>query len=346
MVGGDDTDRRHEHDGAVAHVLTRAYGLETPRTRLLNRESVNSVWRVDTPDGRYALKRLGRTVTPAWLAFESVAMSRIAAEIPVSLPVLTLTGASSAAYDGSTWQLRPWRLGRPFDSTRLDDIERAGTFMSSLHGIPVEGMPADGHCSTRNLEFWIGTQRPLHTVLDEVDEITAPYAGAAVRAAARRAYSGVLLRARTELAGYADLPEVLTHGEVAGSNLLYREDGELECVLDWDALQLRSRVYDIARALLFLPRRGRSGGFQVVPDRAKAVLDAATTHQRLTLDELKALIPVLELNFVPSPDYLRQIVRHTPGIVEWYLGWRAEGAATVRDILSPLVNTAGRRTAP
>ncbi|MBL1097936.1 phosphotransferase enzyme family protein [Streptomyces coffeae] len=330
------------HNTTVARVLTREYGLGAHTTWSLDRESVNSLWRVETSDGQYVLKRLGRDIAPRWLAFEGAALPRIAAAgIPIAPPLPTATGAGSVVHDGSVWQLRPWRRGRPFDSARPGDIEQVGAFLSALHRVPVEGLPADGHCSTRNLEFWLATERPPHEVLDEVDEIAAPYVSAAVRAAARRAFSAVLCRARTELAGYAGLPEVLTHGEVAGSNLLYSDSGELACVLDWDALQLRSRVYDIARGLLFLPRRAR-GSFQILSDRARAVLDASTAHQPLVPDELDSLIPVLELNFVPSPDYLRQVTRHTPGHLEWYLGWRAEGAASVRGILSDVIATAAR----
>ncbi|WP_030857659.1 phosphotransferase [Streptomyces sp. NRRL S-37] len=333
-----------ERDPAVARVLDRSYGLGTHRAWALNRESVNTVWRVTTSRGEYALKRLGRDVSPQWTAFEHAALPRLtAAGIPVAVPVPTAEGSSSAVHDGSVWQLRPWREGRPFDSGRPGDIEQAGAFLAALHRVPVDGLPADGQSSTRNLEFWLTTAQPPHAALDEVDETAAPYVSAAVRARARRAYAAVLSRARTELAGYGDLPEVLTHGEVAGSNLLYSDSGELACVLDWDALQLRSRVYDVARALLFLPRKAR-GGFQVLPDRARAVLAAATAHEPLTPDELGSLIPVLELNFVPSPDYLRQVARRAPGILEWYLGWRAEGAGAVRGILSDVIATAPQGT--
>ncbi|MEK8173305.1 hypothetical protein NKH77_43670 [Streptomyces sp. M19] len=67
------------------------------------------------------------------------------------------------------------------------------------------------------------------------------------------------------------------------------------------------------------------------------MLAAATAHQPLTAAERAALIPVLELNFVPAPDYLRQVAKHAPGILEWYLGWRAEGATEVRGILAETV---------
>ncbi|MEU8825710.1 phosphotransferase [Streptomyces sp. NPDC048636] len=333
-----------EHDNAVTRILAQEYGLGTHQVWSLDRESVNKIWRVDSPHGQYALKRLGRDVAPPWLAFESAVLPRLtAAGIPVAPPLPTATGTSSAVHEGSVWQLRPWRKGRPFDSARPGDIEQAGAFLSALHRIPVEGLPADGHSSTQNLEFWLATERPPDAVLDEVEEIAAPHVSAAVRTDARRAFSAVLDLARTELAGYDGLPEVLTHGEIGGSNLLYADSGELVCVLDWDALQLRPRVYDVARALLFLPRRAR-GGCQILPDRARAVLAASTAHQPLSPYELEALVPLLELNFIPSPDYLRQVTRHAPGFLEWYLGWRAEGATSVRGVLSDIVVTAPRGT--
>ncbi|MDJ1130763.1 phosphotransferase enzyme family protein [Streptomyces iconiensis] len=331
-------------DPAVAQVLTRHYGFGTCPAWSLNRESVNQVWYVETPGGPGALKRLGRDVTPEWLAFERAALPRLtAAGIPVAAPLLTVEGATSARTGGSVWQLRPWREGRPFDSARPQDLERAGAFLSALHRIPVDGLPAGGHSATQNLEFWLTTERPLQAALDEVDEIAAPHVTPAVRKHAQRAYSAVLHRARAELDGYQDLPAVLTHGEVAGSNLLYSASGALTCVLDWDALQLRSRVYDVARAVLFLPRRAR-GSFQVLPERARAVLTASTAHEPLGPGELRALLPVLELNFVPSPGYLRQVARHAPGILDWYLGWRAEGATTVRGVLSEVVAAVPDRT--
>ena len=333
-----------EHDPTVARVLAHEYGLGTHQVWSLDRESVNTVWRVTAPNGQYALKRLGRDISPQWLAFEQAALPRLsAAGIPLAAPVPTARGHNSAVHDGSMWQLRPWRQGRAFDAASPGDIEQAGAFLSALHRVPVGRLPADGHSSTRNVEFWLATERPAHAAMDEVDEIAAPHVSAAVRADARRAYAAVLGRARAELTGYGALPEVLTHGEIAGSNLLYSDSGELTCVLDWDALQLRPRVYDVARALLFLSRQAR-GSFRIHAARARTVLDASTAHQPLTPDEVGCLIPVLELNFVPSPGYLRQVARRAPGILEWYLRWRAEGAVTVRGILSDLVATTAQGT--
>ncbi|GAA4955365.1 hypothetical protein GCM10023238_22480 [Streptomyces heliomycini] len=57
----------------MARVLDRSYGLGAHRAWSLNRESVNTVWRVSTSRGEYALKRLGRDVAPQWTAFEHAA---------------------------------------------------------------------------------------------------------------------------------------------------------------------------------------------------------------------------------------------------------------------------------
>ncbi|MER5431768.1 phosphotransferase [Streptomyces sp. NPDC002588] len=327
-------------DDLVAGLLGQHYGLKVSRSERLVRESVNVVRRLTTDQGVYTLKQLGRTAGRPWLGFQAAAV-RLAADagIPVQEPVAAADGSTTLFEDGRQWQLRPYVQGRAFAAGADADLDRVGDCLASLHALSTDGL-SPVLSPAPDLEVWLSAEDDSEEKLERLHRLLTGVVPAAERDLALSAYRGACHRARAELMalGYPGWEPVLTHGEIAGSNLLFDPvDGTLSCVLDWDAVQLRPRAYDLARACLFLGRKAR-GSFDLDAGRAARVLRRATTARRLLPSETAALAPILELYFVPTPLYLSQLAEHGPEHLEWYVGWTVRGASRVRATLAPVLD--------
>ncbi|MET9550648.1 aminoglycoside phosphotransferase family protein [Streptomyces sp. NPDC006627] len=322
--------------GEARHVLEASYGIRPRSVERLTRDSPNQIWRCATADGTYTLKRLGRPGQDRWLAFQDAAIARAARYgVPAEPLIRAADGSPTAAADGALWQLRRYVPGRHFRDGDPADLRAAAETVAAVHAVPVDGLPEAGANPIQDMEFWLAADE---SAVDELGELVSAVASPALwdevndawRAAYRRA------RATLDLPAYQSLPVTLTHGEIAGSNLVFDDEDRLISLLDWDGVDVRPRVYDLARAVLFLARTGR-GSFRVHRDLAVDLVLHATAANPPGPDELRAIVPVLELYCVPTARYVRQMAKTGPATLTWYLRWTAEGARTVRDNVLPAV---------
>ncbi|MGW7168820.1 phosphotransferase enzyme family protein [Streptomyces sp. NPDC054884] len=329
-------------DRTAREVAHTGYGLRVETQERLVRRGVNAVWRLHTSEGVFALKRFGRHAVPDWLEFQQAATARAAARgVPVQPLVAAVDHATTVEYQGSQWQLRPYVAGRGYIDGYAEDLARAADCAALLHTTRCEGLPAGGHNPTQDMEYWLTADE---TGMEELADAVLASSPGELWEAVRPAYLDAFRRARAELDDplYRSLPQTLTHGEIAGSNLVFDEAGHISAVLDWDAVDIRPRVYDLARAALFLARKGR-GSFMVHPELAAELLVRGTSPRPAEPRELAAVVPILELYCVPTPQYVAQLGCHSPDTLQWYLGWAAEGASMVRTTLAPAVAAAASR---
>jgi Ser/Thr protein kinase RdoA (MazF antagonist) len=317
-------------------VLLEHWGIRALRAERLRRESANTLWRVHSDRGAFVLKALGQPGTEAWLAFQ-LAAGELAADagIPLTQPVKTASGSTTVHTFGQQWQLRPYQEGQAFAAEVRGHLEQAAGALRTLHRLPTAALPGAPPSPSDETSFWLGAGEEEWAELDrQLARVLTP----PERTATLSVYRDVHSRALAELdgCGYDTLPAVLTHGEVAGSNLVFDEAGRLCAVLDWDAVQLRPRVYDLGKAALFLGRLAR-GSLDLAPGRATAVVLDSVLGQPLEACEIEALTPLMELYFVPTPERLRQMLRTSSQHVEWYVGWTADGARRTRGLLAPVL---------
>lgn len=325
-----------EPDDPGPRILLDHWGLRALPAERLRRESVNDVWRMHTDRGVFVLKALGQHGTDAWLAFQ-LAAGELAADagIPVPQPVAATDGARTVQTLDLQWQLRPYQEGRPFAADSSRHLAQAAWSLRTLHRLPVAELPGTPPSPSDETSFWRGAGEEQWA---ELDRLLARVLTQQSRATVLAAYRAVHLRALAQLdgLGYDTLPTVLTHGEMAGSNLVFDEDGGLRAVLDWDAVQLRPRAYDLTKAALFLARIAR-GSLDLDPDRAAAVVLDSVRGQPLEAPETEALTPLMELYFVPTPERLRRMLHTSRQHVEWYVHWTTDGARRTRELLAPVV---------
>lgn len=321
-------------DPRIPELLGTHYGLAPVSVERLDRESVNEMFRVRTGDELLVVKRLGRLGSPEWLAYQADVLDALHEHgFPVRPWLRSVEGHGTTRIGDDQWQVARFAESRPFVPGDADDVASAAACLDRLHQL-TDLLPADSpRAPIQDAEPWLcATEADMVSLADTVHEVAPADAQGYVAT-----YREVWTRARAELpaADYLALPRRITHGEYVSSNVLYGDDGVL-AVIDWDAVQLRPRVSDVARGALFFARRAR-GGIEVFEDLVPAFLRRATESAPLSDAESAALIPFLECYFLPSPAYLRQLAEHDPAMLTWYLGWSCAGAARVRPLLTPIL---------
>lgn len=314
--------------------VAAAYRLEIRSIERLDRESVNTVYRVSCGTRRLILKRLAREVTDQWIEFQAATLEELAAdEAAVPTPVRTHDGAPSVRADGAVWQVWGHVDGSPYRRESASHVEAAALFLDRLHTRPVPGGPA-GDLPATEAEQWALADE---SAFEDIASLIAEVPGTDHGALAATYHEAWARSAPAMRSGYRRTASCLSHGEYIGSNLLFDGD-RLAAVLDWDAAGLRPRVADLARGALFLARTKR-GGIAIEPEVAVAFLRSATASLPLREAELGLIIPYLELFFIPDPAYLRLLLASAPGLLHWYLDWSSTGARTVSSIMLPVVES-------
>ncbi|MFG2227667.1 phosphotransferase [Streptomyces sp. NPDC048644] len=293
MTDATVTGRTHIPAAHLAELI-RAFDLvDVLDRRHLADGLMNVNWRVETPAGSFALKRV--TDVPLDRLRRNLAvLSSLAADgVPVGAPVTTASGDTVAEIDGDVYCLFPWSAGehiRGIDLS-LSQVTALGEHLARLH-------VALGRAAGQVLPA-------VPTVVTA--EVTTPgravqkadRLAAAVRArGAGDAFDAVagdaLAQRRILLDKYAGLrpegdvpagPHGWTHGDFQFRNVLW-SGGGLAAVLDWDRLGIRpyaeevvrtaqvqfgvGGVFDLVRVPAFV------GGYRsVIPLEADALSDGA-----------------------------------------------------------------------
>ncbi|MEV6940781.1 phosphotransferase [Streptomyces sp. NPDC051172] len=281
--------------GSVLAELADAFGVgEVREPHYLADGLMNVNWKVDTPAGTFALKR----VTDVPLDRLSRNLGVLAAlfhdGFPVSPPVTTTAGSLVAEVGGGVWCLFPWAAGVHVRGIDLSPTQAAGlgAHLGRLH------MSLGRVCSQGLLpgvpDAVSADVTPPDRAVEKSHRLSEAVAAKGVGSAFDEAASAALDHRRALITKHAELrpqhasPEGAhgwTHGDFQYRNLLW--DGEeLAAVLDWDRVGVRpyaeevvrtaqvqfgvGGVFDLDRVSAFV------GGYRsVMPLEAIALLDGA-----------------------------------------------------------------------
>ncbi|MEW2299220.1 phosphotransferase [Streptomyces sp. NPDC006655] len=234
--------------------LVGAFGLgEVRERRYLADGLMNVNWRVDTPAGAFALKRV--TDVPLDRLIRNLGVLAALAEdgIPVSAPVTTTADSLVAEVDGGIWCLFPWAAGAHVRGVDLSLPQAAslGAHLGRLHlslgRVCGQGLlPAVPDTVTADVTSPQRAVEKSHRLSRAAEGGAGAFDGAAAAALDHR---------RRLIAEHADLrplhatPEGghgWTHGDVQYRNLLW-EGEELVAVLDWDRVGVRPYAEEVVR---------------------------------------------------------------------------------------------------
>ncbi|NUR04599.1 MAG: phosphotransferase [Streptomyces sp.] len=247
---------RTDIPGSVLTELARAFGIgEVWERRYLADGLMNVNWKVDTPVGSFALKRV-TDVSPDRLSRNLGVLAALAGDgIPVSAPAATADGSLVAEVGGGVWCLFPWTAGahvRGIDLS-LSQAASLGAHLGRLHVslgracgrslLPV--VPDAVTAEVTSPEQAVGRSHRLTAAVVDKGTDSAFDEAAAAALHRRRA----LIAKHAELRPRQAIPEGAhgwTHGDVQYRNLLW-EGEELAAILDWDRVGVRPYAEEVVR---------------------------------------------------------------------------------------------------
>ncbi|MEU6527550.1 phosphotransferase [Streptomyces sp. NPDC046924] len=255
MTDGTVADRT-DIPGSVLAELVSAFGLEEVRERrYLTDGLMNANWRVDTPVGAFALKRV-TDVSRDRVTRNLGVLAVLAGDgLPVSAPVAVSGGSPVAEVGGAVWCLFPWAAGahiRGIDLS-MSQAESLGAHLGRLH-------VSLGRACGRGLLPAVPDAVTAEVVSPEQavkksHRLSAAVADKGAGSAFDAAAFATLDHRRALIAKHAGrrpqhtTPEGAhgwTHGDVQYRNLLW-EGEELAAFLDWDRVGVRPYAEEVAR---------------------------------------------------------------------------------------------------
>lgn len=199
------------------------------------------------------------------------------AGIPLTLPIVTVDGKHTIHLEEGIWQLTSYLSGSPYSFT-MDEMQKGAKLLGKLHRARPESIINDG---------WFAEELvKLKKELPELEKWSSPLAT-------------FFKKQFSWLNQFKNIPLpslIATHGDFHGSNLLF-EQGEVKALLDFDNVDFRPRLYDIAHAILMLCRFER-GSYQIRPLWTQKFLEAY--GDSLTQEELQMLPAMMLLSKTPS----------------------------------------------
>jgi Ser/Thr protein kinase RdoA (MazF antagonist) len=198
-------------------------------------------------------------------------------EIPLPMPILTVDGIHTIYLEEGTWQLTSYLSGSPYSFT-MNEMKKSAKLLRKLHVASPTGFTSDN---------WLSNElAKIEKELPELEKWSPPLA--------------TLLKKQLSWLNQfknSPLPSLIaTHGDFHGLNILFEQD-EVKALLDFDNVDFRPRLYDIAHAILMLCRLER-GSYQIRPLWAQKFLEAY--EDSLTQDEFKMLPAMIFLSKIPS----------------------------------------------
>lgn len=207
-----------------------------------------------------------------------------AGDIPLPLPILTVDGAHTFHFEEGAWQLTAYLSGSSYSFT-IDEMKKSAKLLRKLHRASPTGITSDNWFSKElakvekeilELEKW---SLPLATLLEKQISWLNQFKN-------------------------SHLPSLIaTHGDFHGLNLLF-EQAEVKALLDFDNVDFRPRLYDIAHAILMLCRPER-GSYQIRSLWAQRFLE--TYEDSLTQDEYEMLPAMMFLSKIPSTKLFEEL---------------------------------------
>ncbi|MDV5145750.1 phosphotransferase [Streptomyces sp. SBC-4] len=216
---------------------------------------MNVNWRLDTPAGSFALKRIMDVPLDRLRRNLAVLPGLAKVGIPVAAPITASSGAAVVEVGGRGYCLFPWVPGEHIRGVDLStgQVEGLGVHLARLHvalrhATDAGRLPAVPDLVTAEVDT-------PERAAEKADRLTAavhanaaaePFDPVALDAIAKRR---VLLDEHARLQPQSNVPagpHGWTHGDFQYRNLLWA-GGELVAVLDWDRLGVRPYAEEVVR---------------------------------------------------------------------------------------------------
>jgi len=302
--------------------------------------SPNEIWKLDSEDSSYVLKLSRLKVDLDWFKFQRRILDMWkAAGIPVSAPIKTESNSCFTLYDDCVFQLLEFAEGDRYELNNLEMLKQVAELVAKLHGaIDINQLPIEDRSrksSFNDLEKWL--YDPISNFID-LKKYLGDYSQRTnydVNSYINKIEESIeFLEKNFSYKQYIELPSVLTHGELHHTNILFN-DSRISRLIDYDSIQFRPRIYDIARSSLFLSRKKR-GDFFVNENYLSKFLEIYTQDNKLLNEEFEAISKILLYYFIPTAEYLKNMEESDQ--LDWYIPWTQKGIEYITNHYSKLIN--------
>ncbi len=249
-------------DPGPLELVLAAYGLE-PGDVSGGGGTAGGSWRVRASGGDYFVRRRGaRTAGPERIRFDHGLRRHLAEEgLPVTPPLVAGDGKTWVSLADGVYEVYPWVEGQPYNPVwREVEGRNAAMVLARIHRAALR---YGGECESLLPQFAHypvaipARERFDHpeALLAAVEFVTEAFGVLSRRQELTRARERVRRFRDDYLALYQRLPVGVIHGDYNACNLLFRTDGEVAGVFDFDWAWRDSRVRDVATGLFFFGGR-------------------------------------------------------------------------------------------
>lgn len=267
--------------------IAEAYGWEKARFRRIN----DTVWRVRSRQGEFALKRL--TNSPGRLAFIAAALCYLKEQQFPWFAALVLTGQGEGVWQegGEYWLATEWISGRGCDFRRRVDCLAAARTLAALH-LVARGLTAPAGSRAKTMyRLWpdkyeerIAEMQAFQKRLamkGRLNEFEKGYLKALPWGLelARQALQQLQSPAYQQVAAICEREQTFIHRDVADRNFIIHSDGQAY-LIDFDYCRQDLPAADVAR---LIQRSLKRQGWR--PEVAAAILAAYEKVRPLSPDE-------------------------------------------------------------
>ena len=267
--------------------------------------------KVSTARGEYVVRVHRPWVTPRRLLdVQGVRRVLAHARFPVAPPLADRWGETTGDFEGRLFEVEPF-VAHDSTADSWDRYAVALGVLGGLHGLLGENFAKQTLLPPRVSNY--GTPDLLLEWLQHVERLIE-HDGAAITEA-----RSICHRARELLEAIQQwwietgrhLPRHYTHGDYGGGNVLFRK-GHVVAVLDFDFLDFRERIFDVAYTLYWmLVRLARIEAPEEMPwHRVREMLDVYSSMKALPIT--RAEIEALPIQMARVPLYWVAEARYLP----------------------------------
>lgn len=313
-------------------LLAENYGLEGGEFKELKTGSFNKLWMFNCNNRQYIIKQINHAYTKQLIGWYTKILNKVRGNtIPLNL-IPNRNNEYLTAYVDEFWSVMEYVDGEVFQHGNRTQLFEAARIIKQLNEIDIVGIPPLQQSEAENnkkneINPWLGNYEyeinRLNQLLISQSILDTTYINS---------MNAIFTDPVNILHGddYESFPLVISHGEYQNHNLIYN-DNQLVCVIDWDAVSLRPRIYDISVSAVFLCRQSR-GKFDL---DASAFVDYLDRFS-LTDKEIKCILPIVLLYFVPKIHYIEKFKKYAPQKLTWYLEWSIDAMETLYSQLKEL----------
>lgn len=232
--------------GEIAAVLEQ-YDVGTAQSwRKIERGYVNEKWLVETPTGRYVLKRRHPSLCqPDLVAAQHALISHLnAAGFVTPKIVRTARGGTLVTWDGRVYELQSLIPGDPGDRLRPAHVSAAARTLGRYHKL-VRGFYRPGLHRLRSRYSPVVLTSTLARLNEDIEgslTVETQQILERLRDHARHLTG--------QLGSIDDLPELVVHGDYYTGNILFRGD-QVTGVVDYDQAHCSARTLEVAEATIY-----------------------------------------------------------------------------------------------